>query len=70
MVSEISETIIVELVGGPKDGLILRIKKPYNPCLSIRSPLKSDISYLYEFDEEPSNDREPLKFIFRAYQQI
>ncbi len=69
MTSKIIETVLIEFIGGPKDGGISRIKKPYRPLIILNSIFRSDVKYIYEFDNDPKNCDEPFKFRFKAYQK-
>lgn len=69
MMSKVVKTVLIKLMGGPKDGDVFRLKKPYLPLIILQSPLRSDVQYIYEFDNDPNNCDEPFKFKFKAYQR-
>jgi hypothetical protein len=65
--SKISQTISIELIGGPLDGHVDIQNAPFECVVERESPFRSDIKYIYKFDEDPKNNQFPLIFRFLGY---
>jgi hypothetical protein len=61
------DEIFIELVGGPRDGEVLRMNPPYYQKIQLQSKLRSDVFHLYEYDTSPKNVDFPLKYLFKGY---
>lgn len=61
--------IIIELIGGPRDGIIGRLKKPAEAVLRLKSEINPQYFCVYEFDDDPKNVELPFKFKFKRYEK-
>lgn len=59
--------IFIEFVGGPLDGAVRGMEKPFTARVEVESHFRSDIKYDYRFDESEKNKNIPLKFKFFGY---
>jgi len=64
-----SKTVLIKFIGGPKDGAVAQLKKPYSPLLYFKSQFRADVVHEYEFDENKNNVDEPFAYTFKGYQK-
>lgn len=62
-----NQEVAIKLIGGPLDGDVRIMKRPYESEIALPSPLRADIFYVYSFDDRKENSVFPLSFKFKGY---